>query len=130
MSGTIPADLDGMKVEIDPDLPQELPTQPWQEYDAANGVMNYFYPLGDGRLLKKTEYLHTQALIEQNHAEAMAAQGTRYRDGPTKVASVPMNVLFNDDGLSKALKSGDDAYLNRWLNDADNRAWRTRGGRL
>jgi len=33
-------------------------------------------------------------------------------------------------GLSKALKAGDDAYLNRWLNDADNRAWRTRGGVL
>ncbi|MCA0318221.1 MAG: hypothetical protein LCH88_09145 [Proteobacteria bacterium] len=123
-------DIENLKVEVDPGLPVDLPTEPWSEYDAANGVMNHFFPLGDGRLLKKTEFLMTQELIDQNHAEAMASQNTRWRDGYTKIASVPMNLLFNEDGLSKALKAGDDAYLNRWLNDADNRAWRTRGGVL
>lgn len=48
-----------------------------------------------------------------------------------RIASVPMQLLYDDNlGLNKAIQQGDDKYLSRWLNDGDNRAWRTKDGRV
>jgi hypothetical protein len=48
-----------------------------------------------------------------------------------RVASVPMQLLYDDNlGLNKAIQQGDDKYVSRFLNDSDNRAWRTKEGRV
>lgn len=48
-----------------------------------------------------------------------------------RIASVPMQLLYDENvGLNKAISQGDDRYLSRWLNDSDNRAWRTKEGRV
>lgn len=125
MSDDLIPDLDGLPVEVDDSLPDVMPTEPWSE-DGPNGVRYTYIPLGDGKILRKTEFIQTQDLIDQNHSEAMGTMNVRWRDGFNKIASIPVNVLYNDDGLSKALKEGDDAYLTRWLQNSDNRAWRTR----
>lgn len=47
------------------------------------------------------------------------------------VASVPLNLLHDENvGLHKAFQQGDDKHISRFLNDSDNAAWRTKGGRL
>ena len=48
-----------------------------------------------------------------------------------RIASVPMNLLYDANlGLNEAIQQGDDKHLSRWLNDSDNRAWRTKEGRV
>ncbi len=44
------------------------------------------------------------------------------------VARVPQGVAFRE--LVEAHAQGDEKYLNGWLNDSDNAAWRTKGGKL
>jgi hypothetical protein len=43
-----------------------------------------------------------------------------------RVASVPMNLFFAQ--LQEAHTEGDERYISRWLNDSDNRAFRTKSG--
>ena len=70
------------------------------------------------------------AVIAENTAARNAApngwQGDYHR-----IASVPMQLLYDENlGLNKAMQQGDDAYISRWLNDSDNRAFRTKEGRV
>lgn len=44
-------------------------------------------------------------------------------------AKIPMNMLHDTD-LGRAHSEGDDKYVSRFLNDSDNRAWRTSGSKL
>ena len=42
-----------------------------------------------------------------------------------------MQLLYDENvGLNTAIQQGDKGYLSRWLNDSDNRAWRTKDGRV
>lgn len=46
-----------------------------------------------------------------------------------RIASVPMNLLYDANlGLNEAIQQGDDKHISRWLNDGDNRAFRTKEG--
>lgn len=70
------------------------------------------------------------ATLEQNalfrNAEPSGWQGDYHR-----IASVPMSLLYDANvGLNEAMTQGDDKYLSRWLNDGQNRAWRTKEGRV
>ena len=48
-----------------------------------------------------------------------------------KIASIPMAHLFNDGrALLDAHQGEDNKYVSRWLNDSDNRAFRTFEGRF
>ena len=48
-----------------------------------------------------------------------------------RIASVPMQLLYDENvGLNKAVQNGDDKFISRWLNDSDNRAFRTKEGRV
>lgn len=47
------------------------------------------------------------------------------------IASIPLGVVHDQNiGLTKAMSQGDDKYLSKWLNDSDNRAWRTKEGHV
>ncbi len=84
----------------------------------------------EDHIVRRKEYYRADALASHN-AEARAANaGTRWGDGQV-VASIPLNVLFNpQSGLFEAMRTGDDKYVNRWLNDSDNAKFRTREGKL
>lgn len=43
------------------------------------------------------------------------------------VASIPMGLLHSS-GLADAQAQGDTKFVSKWLNDSDNRAWRTKEG--
>ena len=67
------------------------------------------------------------ALIDQNVAHQNAqTRLDRWGDGKV-VARIPMSVYAE---LLGSGKSQDSAYMRRWLNDPDNRKFRTRLGRI
>lgn len=64
------------------------------------------------------------SLIEQNTL-VRNTQGKMGGDW-VKVASIPANIVWDSNlGLMEAFRQDDDKYINRFLNDGDNRAWRT-----
>lgn len=66
--------------------------------------------------------------IEANTAHRNAASDG-WKGDYHRVASVPMQLLYDENlGLNKAIQQGDDKYISRFLNDSDNRAWRTKDG--
>lgn len=67
-------------------------------------------------------------IIEANAEATKAADGTRWGEW-ARVASIPLN-LVHSSGLHQAQTQGDDKFLARWLNDSDNRAFRTRSGNI
>lgn len=79
----------------------------------------------DGTTTLRTDYA-VQPTIDQNLAQRNVAQ-KGWAGDYHHVASVPLNVFHAE--LAEASK-GDDAYVSRWLNNSDNRAWRTKDGRV
>ena len=75
----------------------------------------------------RTDY-HVDDVIDANQtARNIASSG--WAGDWHQVASIPLNVAF-DSGLTEAHKQGDTAFVNRFLNNSDNRAWRTKDGRV
>lgn len=80
----------------------------------------------DGSMTFRTDYA-VQPTIDMNAAQRnLAQQG--WSGDYHHVASIPLNVYW--DQLAEASKQGDEKFINRWLNDSDNRAWRTKDGTL
>jgi hypothetical protein len=98
------------------------------EYDYQTG--RSVWVMFDGAMTHfRTDYPVT-ATIAENEAVRNAASRA-WKGDYHRVASVPLNVLHDENiGLLKAHEQGDDAYVSRWLNSSDNRAWRTKDGRL
>jgi hypothetical protein len=67
------------------------------------------------------------AIIEENKNEyAQIDERARWGEW-TRVASIPMSVYFQ---LKREGKLDDDAYMKRWLNDPENKYFRTRSGEV
>ncbi len=84
---------------------------------------------GDGGLVVETKQDVTQ-IIEKNKAEYNSLDyGARWNDF-TKVATIPMTVIdqLNKQGIMKGFAVVDEARMKRWLNDPENRFFRTRPG--
>lgn len=83
----------------------------------------------DGKVHVRTDY-PVAKMLEQN-AEARNAASAGWSGDWHRVASVPLNLLWDDNtGLMDAHLQGDDRFLKRWLNDSDNVAFRTKEGRV
>lgn len=85
----------------------------WRYFDGAATHFRTDYPV--------------QSLIEDNAALFKDSSGKRFGNGQ-RVASIPLNIFY--DQLHEAHRQGDDRYVSRWLNDSDNRAFRTFEGVL
>jgi hypothetical protein len=80
----------------------------------------------DGSETFRTDYT-VDPVIDNNAAvRNMASDG--WKGDYHRVASIPLNVFHAN--LAEAANQGDDRFLSRWLNDDDNRAWRTKEGRV
>lgn len=80
----------------------------------------------DGSRTFRTDY-EVDPTIEANTAmRNLASPG--WKGDYHKVASIPLNVFW--DQLAEASKQDDDKYISKWLNDSDNRAWRSKDGRV
>lgn len=86
-------------------------------------VWRYF----DGeKTVYRTDY-RTEQIVADNKAHLLDGAGQRWGGG-RRIASIPLNVYF--DQLAEAQSQQDDKYMSRWLNDGDNAAFRTFGGRV
>ena len=66
-------------------------------------------------------------IIEENKQEyAQVDERARWGEW-TRVASIPMSIYFK---MKAEGKLDDEAYMKRWLNDPDNKYFRTRSGEV
>ncbi len=66
-------------------------------------------------------------IIEENKQEyAQIDERARWGEW-TRVASIPMSIYFQ---LKREGKLDDEAFMKRWLNDPDNKYFRTRSGEV
>jgi hypothetical protein len=63
-----------------------------------------------------------------NAAFESVSQGEKFGDY-NRIASIPHHLVYKN-GLADALKQGDDKFISRFMNDSDNRKWRTSRGRV
>jgi len=66
--------------------------------------------------------------LEQNKADFNVAQ-TSWKGDWHRVASIPHNILHGS-GFEEANQQRDKKWVSNWLNDPDNRAWRTKPGKV
>lgn len=98
------------------------------EYDPATG--RAVWSMFDGEKTIFRIDTPVQSTLDEN-AVARNEAPAGWRGDYHRIASVPMQLLYDDSlGLNKAIQQGDDRFLSRWLNDSDNRAWRTKEGRV
>ena len=96
------------------------------ERDAHTGrsVWKYF----DGeKTVFRTDYPVENIVKMNNEQRNIARPG--WSGDYHQIASIPLNVV-HDTGIGAALSAGDDKFLSKWLNDGDNRAWRTKEGKV
>lgn len=81
----------------------------------------------DGTITRRTD-THCDTIVDTNTAQRNISEKTWAGDWHM-IASVPKAVAWNS-GLVEAQSQGDDRFVSKWLNDSDNRAWRTKEGRV
>lgn len=96
------------------------------DYDFQTGRQVWRLENPDGSTTFRTDY-PVQDTIDVNKAQRNLARND-WKGDYHHVASIPLNVFY--DQIAEAHSHGDDKYVSRWLNDSDNRAWRTKDGRV
>lgn len=82
---------------------------------------------GKFRVHVKTENHATGLILDANARSRSNTAGRRWGDGQ-RVASIPLDIW--NKHLQEAHRLGDDAYVSKWLNDADHAGFRTFEGTL
>lgn len=99
----------------------------WELFDYDFRTGKSTWRLFDGEKTHfRTDYPVT-ATIDGN-AQERAEAGNAWKGDYHRIASIPLNIFF--DQLVEANLQHDDKFISRWLNDSDNRAWRTKEGRV
>lgn len=100
----------------------------------SNGITNTsFVDNGDELVILKSQDI--SGILEMNKRE-YAAQDERKKWGDdafsNKVASIPLTVFaeLEKQGITRGFAVIDTKRFHAWLNDPDNRAFRTRAGRV
>jgi hypothetical protein len=99
--------------------------------DADTGIVQTAIDDGDGGLIIETSQDITP-IIEQNKA-LYAQTDERARWGEwTRIGSIPMAVIqdLNKKGILRGFHVVDQKKFKAWLNDSENRFFRTRPGRI
>jgi len=80
----------------------------------------------DGSTTYRTDFAVDDTLEANRDMRANASKG--WQGDWHKVASIPLNVYY--DQLHEAVNQDDMRHVSRFLNDADNRAFRTKEGKV
>ena len=94
------------------------------DHDLKLGRTVWARDLPDGRTEVRADYVVDPTIEENKAMRNMASDG--WKGDWHKIASVPLNIFH--DQLAEASRQDDEKYISKWLNDADNRAWRTKDG--
>jgi hypothetical protein len=81
---------------------------------------------GDGTTTFRTDY-RVDPTIEANTAMRNMVDGG-WKGDWHKVASIPLNIFH--DQLAEASRQDDHRFISNWLNNSDNRAWRSKEGKV
>lgn len=93
-------------------------------HDPQQGITKYWHVKDNGEYVIET----VQEVEKIANANKRAANDTPDKWGDVnKVASIPLSVYYE---LKRQGIADDPAALKKWLNDPDNRVFRTRAGRL
>ena len=94
------------------------------DHDAMTGTTSYWHVKDNGEYAIENVQ-DVSAIVDQNKRQLNDTSG-KFGD-VAKVASIPLSVYYE---LKKQGIVDDPVAFKRWLNDPDNRAFRTRGGSL
>lgn len=78
----------------------------------------------DGSTTYRTDYAVDDTIEANTAMRNSASKG--WAGDYHKIASVPLGVYY--DKLDAAVRQDDAKFVQRFLNDSDNRAWRTKDG--
>lgn len=111
--------------------PSRIPDDQWTfEGVSSDGLRRhyvYWVDKANGVGFRKTENLVEEDLLAQNRERLNDSQGQRFGDGKV-VASVPLNVFYRD--FASRLREGDTDFMRWWLNNDENRPYRTFRGKV
>lgn len=104
--------------------------QGWRliEYDPRRNVSKWMFRVEGSKDVFRTTCHGVGHLVEQNKVQANMGKQPLIGGYMRKVASVPSNIA--GEYLLKAVNERDDRAAARWLNDTDNRAFRTSDERV
>lgn len=102
----------------------------------VNGVVKTAYADGEGGLIIKTEtdltdfIDHTQE--QYNQRSGKTGWGDAPYDPKNKIAELPLEIIetLNEMGIMRGYHITDQNALKKWLNNPDNKVFRTRGGQV
>lgn len=111
--------------------PSRIPNHLWEyEGTSSDGMRVHYLHWVDrerGICFRKTENLAEPAMLEENRQLLDESQSKRFGDGRV-VGRIPMNVFYRD--FAKRMKDGDTDFMKWWLNNSENRNYRTFRGRV
>ena len=96
------------------------------KWDAKTNVSTWGKRDENGNLVVRTD-TPIEATLSENAAVRNIAEKA-WRGDWHRVASIPLPIFYNQ--LQEAQSHGDQRYLSKWLNDADNRGFRTKEGHV
>lgn len=92
--------------------------------DPLTGITRYWHVKSDGEFVIETQQQVSD--ISEANKRSFANTDTKAKYGDmAKVASIPLNVYYE---LKRQGIVDDPKAMKKWLNDPDNRVFRTRGG--
>jgi hypothetical protein len=93
--------------------------------DPVTGITRYWHMTEKGEFVIETEQ---RIEVDESNTRARNATDRRTKWGDmSRVASIPLSVYYD---LKRRGIADDPKAMKRWLNDADNRVFRTREGVL
>ena len=111
--------------------PSRIPDDQWTfEGVSSDGLRRhyvYWVDKANGVGFRKTENLVEEDLLAHNRDRLNDSQGQRFGDGKV-VASVPLNVFYRD--FASRLREGDTDFMRWWLNNDENKPYRTFRGKV
>ena len=93
--------------------------------DEATGITKWWHVKGNGEYVVETVQ-ETDAILNANK-RAFNGTAKGWGENMNRVASIPLSVYYD---LKRKGIADDPVLLKKWMNDSDNRAFRTRGGTL
>lgn len=96
------------------------------DFDPLTETATYAGYSGDKYYVRTERNVDGQIKV---NTECRSAAGNNWKGDMHLVASIPAHLFYETD-LRDATAEHDEKYMRRWLNDSDNRAWRTKEGQI
>ncbi len=97
--------------------------------DPITGLTHYFHPSDDGETFGIESVVDVEPILDDNKRiyNAESSKGRNWRGDMHRIASIPLHVYMDLD--QKGIIN-DEKKMKAWLNDPENRYYRTKGGRV